>query len=247
MSDVLVLCYHAVSDSWPSPLAVRPAQLEAQVSRLLARGYRATTFREAVLAPPADLTLAITFDDACRSVHELAWPVLADLGVLGSVYAPTAFVGRDEPMSWPGIDEWVGGPHERELLPMSWEQLGALADGGWEVGSHTRSHPHLTRLDESDLAEELRSSREMCEQRLGRPCDTIAYPYGYVDQRVAAAAEAAGYRAGGAVASPRPPRPLDWPRVGIWRGDGRWRVAAKVAAPVRRLRAREQLPALRPD
>lgn len=247
MSDVLVLCYHAVSDAWPSPLAVTPAQLEAQVSRLLARGYRPATFREAVLAPPAPRTLAVTFDDACRSVYELAFPALERLGVPGCVYAPTDFAGSQQPMRWPGIDEWAGGPHERELLPMSWAQLDEVARAGWEVGSHTCSHPHLTRLDDARLAHELRASREACEQRLGRPCDTIAYPYGYVDRRVVAAAGEAGYRAGGSIASTRPAAPLDWPRVGIWREDAGWRVALKTAPLLRRLRARDALPPRRLD
>ncbi len=33
-------------------------------------------------------------------------------------------------MAWPGIDQWLGGAHEHELAPMSWEELGALADRG---------------------------------------------------------------------------------------------------------------------
>ncbi|MBS1868212.1 MAG: polysaccharide deacetylase family protein [Actinobacteria bacterium] len=245
MRDVLVLCYHGVSDTWPSQLAVAPETLEEQVARLLARGYRPATFREAVLDPPAPRTLAVTFDDACRSVHELALPVLRSLGVPGCVYAPTSWIGRTEPMRWAGIEEWHGGPHERELLPMSWEQLGEVAEEGWEVGSHTCTHPHLTQLDDATLAEELRASRELCAARLGRACDTIAYPYGDVDGRVVAATAAAGYAAAGSIASKRPPAPLDWPRVGIWRADARWRAELKTAPLVRRLRAREQLPGRR--
>ena len=49
-------------------------------------------------------------------------------------------------MTWPGIDHWIGGPHETELVPMSWEELATLAAAGWEVGAHTRTHPHMTQL-----------------------------------------------------------------------------------------------------
>ena len=40
-SPPLVLCYHAVSDRWPDPLAVPARVLVTQVRRLLGRGLRA--------------------------------------------------------------------------------------------------------------------------------------------------------------------------------------------------------------
>ena len=92
------------------------AAARTRVGTLLSRGYRATTFTRAVLDPPSLRTLAVTFDDAYRSVLELARPVLDELGVVASVYVPTDFAGQATPMTWPGIDMWLGGPHEHELL-----------------------------------------------------------------------------------------------------------------------------------
>ena len=143
MRDVLVLCYHAVSDSWPCELAVSPELLDEQLTGLERRGYRAATFSRAVTDPPHRRTVALTFDDAYRSTLELGAPVLARHGAPGTVFAPTDWIGRDEPMSWPGIEEWADGPHRDELLCLGWDGLGELADQGWEVGSHTRSHPRL--------------------------------------------------------------------------------------------------------
>ena len=40
MSDTLVLCYHAVSESFPAPLSVTPTALEEQLALLAGRGYR---------------------------------------------------------------------------------------------------------------------------------------------------------------------------------------------------------------
>ena len=238
MSRVLVLCYHGVSASWPSDLAVAPERLERQLSLLTGRGYRGATFMDAVTAPAAERTLAVTFDDAYRSVLELALPVLASLGLPGSVYVPTAFPGSERPMSWPGIEEWVGTPHESELACMSWDELGSLAERGWEVGSHTVSHPRLTELGDAELEEELAGSRAQAERALGRPCESIAYPYGDVDDRVARAAAAAGYRAGGTLPGAfEPPSPIRWPRVGVYRGDASWRYRLKVSRPLRAVRS----------
>src|SRR5690242_16905578 len=170
--DLLVLCYHAVSERWPADLSITPANLEAQLGLLAARGYRGVTFTEAVLQPPDGKAVAVTFDDAYRSVLELGEPILTRLGWPATVFVPTDFAGAEHPMSWPGIDQWAGGEFDRELVPMSWEELGRLAGGGWEIGSHTCSHPRLTTLEDARLDEELRRSRSECQDRLERPCDS---------------------------------------------------------------------------
>ena len=239
MSDVLVLCYHAVSPSWPAALSIPPEALERQLSQLARRGYRGVTVAEALTAPPAERTVAISFDDAYRSVLELARPVLDRLGMRASVYVATDWPGRDAPMSWPGIEQWLGGPHQSELRCMTWAELGGLADHGWEVGSHTCSHPRLPELDDRALDAELQASRAECETRMGRACHSIAYPYGAVDERVVEAAGRAGYRFG--VTLPHrlhAPRPLHWPRVGIYNVDAQagWRFRLKVSPVVRTLR-----------
>jgi peptidoglycan/xylan/chitin deacetylase (PgdA/CDA1 family) len=238
VTDTLVLCYHAVSERWPADLAVTPTQLHAQLSHLIGRGYSGATFTAAVTEPPAGKTLAVTFDDAYVSVLDLAFPVLERLGLPGTVYVPTAWTGSDRPMSWPGIDQWTGGPWEDELRPLSWDQLRRLAEAGWEVGSHTRTHPRLTRLDDARLAEELAASRHDCESALERPCSSIAYPYGDVDERVVAAARQAGYRAGAALpARAHAPRPLQWPRLGIAREDSPGRFRRQTSPLMRQLLA----------
>ncbi|HET6547425.1 MAG TPA: polysaccharide deacetylase family protein [Solirubrobacter sp.] len=235
MADVLVLCYHAVSDRWESPLAVTRAQLARQLAFLVRRGYRGATFEQAATASPAARTLAVTFDDGYRSVLTHARPILDRLGLPGTVFAPTDFVGRDEPMSWPGIDHWVGGPHADELVPMTWEQLIALRDGGWEIGSHTCSHPRLSRLDDAAVKHELLDSRRTCEARLGA-CRTLALPYGDGNARVLAIAEEVGYRAVAGLPGADAAEPAGWPRVGVYPVDNLARFTVKVARPVRRLR-----------
>ena len=99
MSDVLVLCYHAVSEDWPAPLSVTPDALERQLSLLARHGFRGVTLTSALADPPAERVVAVTFDDAYRSVRELAWPILNRLGMVGSVYVPT---------DWPGQTNYAG-------------------------------------------------------------------------------------------------------------------------------------------
>jgi peptidoglycan/xylan/chitin deacetylase (PgdA/CDA1 family) len=234
----LVLCYHALSDQWPADLSTTPREFTRQMELLAARGYRGTTFAEAVRAQPGDRLVAVTFDDAFRSVLDHARPVLDRLGFAASVYAVTGRSGDDRPLAWDGTDRWLGGPHEGELEPMGWDQLAELAAAGWEIGSHTATHPHLTRLGDAELDRELSVSRAVIEERLGRPCPTLAYPYGDVDERVVAAARRAGYDAAGALPSALAGAdPLRWPRIGIYHADRGVRYRLKVAPAVIRLRS----------
>ena len=103
---------------------------------------------------------------------------------------------------------------------LDWDELACLADAGWEIGSHSLSHARLTHLDDDALDRELRSSREAIENRLDRPCRSIAYPYGASDERVRAAAARAGYTAGCTTGGTLRADVLGWPRVGVDGNDG---------------------------
>jgi len=237
VTDAIVLCYHALSPTWEADLSTTPERFERQLALLAGRGYRGVTFSEAVAAQGREKLVAVTFDDAYLSVLTLAKPILDRLGFPATVFAPTAGVDAGGVLSWPGIDQWLDGPHEHELTPMSWQQLRALAAGGWEIGSHTATHPHLTELDDATLGDELSRSRAACEERLGAPCTTLAYPYGDVDARVVAAASRAGYETAASLPERLSSRdPLDWPRVGVYFADDDRRFRLKVSPAVRRLR-----------
>src|SRR4051812_16155614 len=129
VADVLVLCYHALSPDWSAALSTTPERFESQLAWLARRGYRGATFSDAIAANGGrgGKVVAVTFDDAYRSVGDLSRPVLDRLGWPATVFAPSGWIGRDEPMSWPGVDQWLGGPHERELYPPSWGGLCQLA------------------------------------------------------------------------------------------------------------------------
>ncbi len=53
-----------------------------------------------------------------------------------------------------------------------------LAERGWEIGSHTMTHPVLTNVDDATLQQELAESKGALEQLTGTPCTAIAYPTG---------------------------------------------------------------------
>jgi peptidoglycan/xylan/chitin deacetylase (PgdA/CDA1 family) len=236
--ETLVLCYHAVSDNWPAPLSITTKQLREQLELLVDRGYRGMTFHHAVTSTPSGRTLVVTFDDAFSSVIDFAHPILSSLGLPATVFVVTDFADSNQPLEWPGIDGWRGGAYDAELRGLSWRQLEQLRDAGWELGSHTCTHPRLTQLPDHALENELRGSREACERTLGTPCRSLAYPYGDVDSRVVAAAAEAGYEAAATLPfGLHRPTALAWPRIGVYRKDSLRRFRLKVSPTVCRLRA----------
>lgn len=81
---------------------------------------------------------------------------------------------------------------------MSWAQLQEIVESGLiEVGSHTRTHPIISYVNDRDLWEELYISRRKIEERLGVCVHSFCYPNGksgdYREDQVAMVSRA-GYR-----------------------------------------------------
>jgi peptidoglycan/xylan/chitin deacetylase (PgdA/CDA1 family) len=124
---------------------------------------------------------------------------------------------------------------------MDWNMLREIAERGVEIGGHTSTHAHLTRLSDAELRHELRDSRERIEAELGRPCRLFAYPYGEHDARVRSAVRAAAYEAAFVIRGPS--RPFDRyavPRLDLYRKHGALRARIKLSAIGRWARQRRR-------
>ena len=101
------------------------------------------------------------------------------------------------PGHYPDGDE--GGYHDRSGVYigqpgyLSVEEIKEMVNAGWEVGSHSISHPDLRELDETRLRAEIVDSRHKLEELLGVPVLTFAYPFGYVSDSARRYAREAGY------------------------------------------------------
>lgn len=75
---------------------------------------------------------------------------------------------------------------------MNWDEARTLAAMGFDIGSHTSSHPILSRISADRIPEEIQASKKMIERELGRSCESIAYPNGTADDVSEAIVEAVG-------------------------------------------------------
>ena len=132
--------------------------------------------------PPGPRTAVLTFDDGFRNWLTAAVPLLRRLGVRATFYVCPGFSGA-------GTGTWT----ERRAGCSTRSEAQELLEAGMELGSHSLSHPDLRLLDGGELSRELEESKREVERLTGRPCRTLAYPYGLYDERVVSAARAAGY------------------------------------------------------
>jgi peptidoglycan/xylan/chitin deacetylase (PgdA/CDA1 family) len=163
---------------------------------------------------------AVTFDDAYRGVLRHAVPVLAELGIPATVFVVAGALERHVPFWWDRVAESAGGvvpgrdrllhecggdedrvlaasaPHAAPLgddyLPATAGDLAARDADLLAIGLHTMTHPNLTRIPAARLAEEIGESWSVLRERFGAVVPAMAYPYGLVDDAVAAEATGQG-------------------------------------------------------
>lgn len=188
------LCYHSVASEGPRYLTVTADLFERQLAELKRLGFRGGDLGALeAAASGGDLapTAFLTFDDGFEDNHATVLPLLREYGFPAFVFVLPPLVDSAAPLAWPE----VAADQERfpaTMRSVDWSMLGEMKEGGFEVGSHTLTHPHLPLLEGEALREELWESRARVMERLGS-CDTLAYPFGEWSPEVAAAAADCGY------------------------------------------------------
>ena len=87
------------------------------------------------------------------------------------------------------VVDWVGKPGF-----LSWEDIKNLDKRGFEIGSHTISHPSdLKVLYDEDLHYQIQNSKDMIETVLGHEISKFCYPRGRQNERVRQVVANAGY------------------------------------------------------
>lgn len=96
------------------------------------------------------------------------------------------------------LREWSTAPDPEQYRALAdiltWDDVKAMANAGFEIGSHSCSHPHLYRLDRAGQLRELRESKATIERHIGREVVSFSYPTGGFDQITVECVKEAGYR-----------------------------------------------------
>jgi len=233
----LILAYHSVSERRRDALAVRAADFEAQIAWLQRHGYRSMTLAEFSARPveKGARVVIVTFDDGYADNYSLAFPILKRYGFVATIFLVSDYVGTDHVYRW-DVPK-LASPRDAALYRvLTWEQVHELAAYGIEFGSHTCTHPELTRLPAQQYTEEIVRSRQDLAARLGREVVSFCYPRGDLNAGVVQAVERAGY--GCAVVTPKragiPLSRYTLRRVSVYYNVTPLRFRVKIAPLVRR-------------
>lgn len=181
--SAVVLLYHRFGENSLPSTNIRLDQFDAQIELLTSGDYNVMSLSDVVKhlkgkTPLPERSIAITVDDAYKSVFTEAWPRLKAAGL-----PMTLFVATDP------VDE--GNPNY-----MSWDDIRTLRDEGVEIAHHTASHLHMIHEGvEASLGDIARASARF-EAELGFVPDMFAYPYGEYSPELRENIEALGFTAG---------------------------------------------------
>lgn len=180
-----VLMYHSVGGPLPerlSDLVVTAAELDEQLTALVADGWAPVGLTEA-LARPGERVVALTFDDGFTDFLDTALPVLERHGARSTLYVPTRDLG--------GHASWLADGADLALLDAA--GVAEVAARGQEVGSHGARHVPMDVLPAAVADAHLRESRRVLEDVTGRPVRSFCYPHGYHSRRLRGLVRRAGY------------------------------------------------------
>jgi peptidoglycan/xylan/chitin deacetylase (PgdA/CDA1 family) len=210
---VPILTYHQLRSAPPAPRSPASASLwtprprfDAQMEALARAGYHGVTLSQVYAAWHGGPALpahpvVVSFDDGYASQYTVAGAELRKLGWPGVLNLETARLTAR------------GG--------LTAAQVRALLGDGWELASHTLTHPDLTKVGAARLTREVSGSRSALRRRFGVAVHFFCYPYGRANAATRAAVRRAGYE--GATTThaglARPSEALMLPRIGVGPAD----------------------------
>jgi peptidoglycan/xylan/chitin deacetylase (PgdA/CDA1 family) len=174
---VPILVYHDLGTPPPGQdypgLYVSDADFEAEMAWLHQQGYQAVTLDEMMNdffhggTLPAK-PIVITFDNGYIPQATFAPAVMSKYG-------------------WPGVLNEITVAH------LNNHRLQRLVRLGWEIDSHSLTHPDLTQIGPAALRQQVVDSRTFLQRVLRVPVNSFCYPSNRYDSAVVAAVKAAGY------------------------------------------------------
>jgi peptidoglycan/xylan/chitin deacetylase (PgdA/CDA1 family) len=183
---VMILCYHRFEDRPHDSLAISPAEFRTQMQALKDGGIAVIPMKDFLAwrqgeknIPPR--SCIITIADGYVSGYSVAWPILKQYGYSCTMFIYTNYVN-------------VGGKS------ITWAQLEEMRDAGVDIESLTVSHHDLRHAPKGQdynawLHNELYTSKQILENKLGIKVTGLALPYGTYNDTVRKVATEAGYQA----------------------------------------------------
>jgi peptidoglycan/xylan/chitin deacetylase (PgdA/CDA1 family) len=176
---LIILYYHGIPDAYRSNFICQLESLR-RTARVVPASHRGSLLSDKP-------NVAITFDDAYVSVAKNALPALASRGFHSTIFVPTAMLG--------GAPTWQmeDGSSDSFEVVMPPEQIANLSCPLVTLGSHSCTHPRLSRLAATEAREEIEGSRTKLQELTAQDIRLFALPYGDHNASTIEICRTAGY------------------------------------------------------
>lgn len=179
---IRILTYHRISYRKHPYLSVSPRQFYRQMDYLFHNGYRVISLDDFYRYKQNGKmsfakTVIITFDDGYLDNYNNALPILKRHGFTATVFLATGFIGK----------EYLG---EKML---DWAKIREMGKNGVNFGSHSASHPFLTKVTREKAEKEIKDSKTTIEEVINKKITFFSYPAGDFNEAVQHIVQKCGY------------------------------------------------------
>lgn len=167
---IVVLMYHHVCKydntcDMDKSFYIEPEVFEKQIDFLLKLKYTPITLKDLEKSYKDNLFILpkkpvlITFDDGWQDNYTNAYRILKEKNVKANIFLAYNYIGQKNCLTWEQITEM--------------KKSGLIS-----FGSHTITHASLSKLNETEIVNELKESKRLLEEKLQQKINCFAYPKG---------------------------------------------------------------------
>jgi peptidoglycan/xylan/chitin deacetylase (PgdA/CDA1 family) len=182
-----ILTYHKIkarpAGARLKGLYLDPGLLDLQLQELKSEGFQSQSLGQLPLK--LKKRFIITFDDGFKNVLENAADILARHQCKAIQFLVADRIGM--------TNTWETSQGEISEPLMNQREVEAWRKQGHEIGSHTLTHPFLTKLSREDATTEIADSKHKLEDMFGVPVRHFCYPYGDWNPEISELVMEAGY------------------------------------------------------
>ncbi|MEJ2414360.1 MAG: tetratricopeptide repeat protein, partial [Sulfurimonas sp.] len=186
--EVPVLLYHCIGSKPQNDYWIATDEFNAQMQALQDNNYTSVVMKDIYDYQNYGDELpqnpvVISFDDGCKNLYTDAFPILKKHGFIAEVYLIADAVGdsKEERIdNKQGTDATKLGETGQTSLTeyLVWPEIQEMSDYGIVFGSHSKSHPYMSELDDANLTYQLLYSKLIVKANTNQDVTSFAYPFG---------------------------------------------------------------------
>ena len=194
--DIPVIMYHRVvndeSEGGVHGTYITAKKFDEHMRYLKEHNYHPITFKELLKINYRNRFnngkkyVILTFDDGYEDNYKIAFPILKKYEFNCIIY----LVSHLNYNKW---DVEVPENPEKKFPLMTWDMIKEMQEYGIEFGGHTMTHQKLAHIPFEQAKEEIASSTQYLEEKLGEKLVCFAYPYGDLNEQVKEFVRNSGY------------------------------------------------------